>query len=43
MPRNIKDKDMFEEHYKTVLEHSMSNSEVTGANAFEQSDIEAIN
>ena len=43
MPRKIKDKDHFAEHYKTVLENSMTRSEVTNSNAFDLCDIEAIN
>jgi hypothetical protein len=43
MPRLIKDKDHFSEHYKSVLEHSLTGSAITNFDPFVQADIEAIN
>lgn len=43
MPREIKDSKHFEDHYKSVLEYSMTKSEVTQSDAFELADITAIN
>lgn len=43
MPRTIQDAKHFEQHYSSVLKHSMTKSEVSNQNAFEQADIDACN
>ena len=43
MPRQLTDSKHFEQHYKSVLELSMTKSEVSNLDPFEQSDIEAVN
>ena len=43
MPRKIETSKHFEEHYSSVLKHSLSKSEVSRLDAFEQADINAFN